>query len=116
MIGICPDGYAGDSRSISPSEGSTLTPTRGGKVFSTGYFFCFVNKPEAADELFLWAPDSGRIATLAEGASRATLIETGISVRLGWRVEAVELISEPSGARKGPRGFGSELAGQCDCR
>jgi len=35
-----------------------------------------------------------------EGTSLVTLIETGISVRLHSRVEAVELISESSGQEK----------------
>jgi len=97
-----------------PSTGPTLTPTRRAKVFAPGYFFCFVDKPEAVDELFLSAPDSGRIAILAEGTSRATLIETGMSVNLDSRVEAVELISEPFAASKGPNGFGNEPAVQYD--
>ena len=97
-----------------PPGGPSLTPTRRAMVFPPGYFFCFVEKPEAVDELFLSAPDSGRIAVLAEGSSRATLIETGMPMNLDSRVEAVELVSEPFAASKGPNGFGNEPAVQFD--
>jgi len=82
-----------------PSAGPKLTPTRREKVFTHGCFFCFVNKPETIDELFLSAPDSRRIATLREGISGA---------------EAVELIPAPSAASKWPNGSGNKPAVQRD--
>lgn len=100
-----------------PGSGqSSLKPTRRAKVFPPGYFFCFVDKPDSnADELFLSAPDSGKIALLAEsGNSRLQLAETGMTMNLDSRVEAVELVSAPFGASKGPNGFGNEAAVQYD--
>ncbi|KAH0608129.1 uncharacterized protein H6S33_002181 [Morchella sextelata] len=95
---------------------SSLKPTRKAKVFPPGYFFCFVDKPDSnVDELFLSAPDSGKIALLAEsGTSRLQLAETGMTLQLDSRVEAVELVSAPFGASKGPNGFGNEAAVQYD--
>jgi len=83
-----------------PSAGLTLTPTRREKGFTHGYFFFSVNKPETMDEIFLSAPDSGRIAILAEGIPRATLTQKGTPVSPRPRAEAVELISAPSAASK----------------
>lgn len=100
-----------------PGSGqSSLKPTRRAKVFPPGYFFCFVDKPDSnVDELFLSAPDSGKIALLAEsGTSRLQLAETGMTMNLDSRVEAVELVSAPFGASKGPNGFGNEAAVQYD--
>jgi len=78
-----------------------LTATERENVFPPGHFFYFVNKPDAIDERVPWAPGSRRIVTFAEGTSRGTLIETGISVSL-----EVELISEQSGARRGLKDLG----------
>jgi len=97
-----------------PSTWPALTPTHSAKVFAPGYLFGPVNKPEVLGGLFFYAPYSERIATLAEGTSWVTIIETGLYVRLDSTVEAVDLISESSAARKGPNWFRNESAVQGD--
>ncbi|KAL7276341.1 hypothetical protein RUND412_000680 [Rhizina undulata] len=105
-----------------PPPQTSLMPTRMAKVFPPGYFFCFVEKAgslekpeESVDDLFLSAPDSAKISLLAEsGASRLQLAESGMFLNVDSRVQAVELISEPFAASKGPGGFGNETAVQFD--
>lgn len=89
---------------------------RKAKVFTPGYFFCFLEKGFQFDDLFLAAPDPAKISTLHDGggATRLQLIEQGMVIPLESRVEACELVSGHFGAQSNPQGFGNELTTQFD--
>lgn len=95
-----------------------LAWTRKGLRFPPGFFLCFVSKggEEGRDNLFLSAPDTGRIAAEARAltAQASRYYESGCWLSLGSRAEAIGLVTPPFAASRQPMGFGNELAVQFD--
>ncbi|KAF2455205.1 Non-repetitive/WGA-negative nucleoporin C-terminal-domain-containing protein [Lineolata rhizophorae] len=112
-----PGGPYAANQPIIDTNSRALIVTRRAARFPPGYFFCFVAAHAAApsDELFLSAPDSGRMARPAEPQQMSRYFETGLWCDLGSRAEDVGVVSEGSGgAEKMPLGFGNEMAIQFD--
>lgn len=84
-------------RDISLSQSPALTPTRKAKIIPPGYFFCIVESQDRdGDSLFISAPDTARLALLADqGHSRLQICENSSFVNLESRAEAIEVISPP---------------------
>ncbi|CAG8974187.1 hypothetical protein HYALB_00007350 [Hymenoscyphus albidus] len=112
---------------VSPYQGAdpatetssmALAWSRKGLRFPPGFFFCFVSKggEEGRDNLFLSAPDTGRIAAEARALTvqASRYYESGCWLSLGSRAEAVGLVTPPFSASRQPLGFGNELAVQFD--
>ncbi|KAI5788369.1 Non-repetitive/WGA-negative nucleoporin C-terminal-domain-containing protein [Geopyxis carbonaria] len=101
-----------------PPQGCQIeNNVRRAKVFTPGYFFCFLERDLQNDDLFLAAPDTAKIMMLSEaGSSRLQLIEQGMVIPLESRVEACELVGGSFAAQRSPAGFGNELATQYDLK
>ena len=98
-----------------PPSGLVNNDVRKAKVFTPGYFFCFMERNATLDELLFAAPDSAKIQALADGGNiRLQLAEQASTADLGSRVEAIELVAGPFAAQRSPPGFGNELATQYD--
>jgi len=98
-----------------PPQGQVNNNVRKAKVFTPGYFFCFLEKTPQFDELLLAAPDAAKIQMLADGGStRLQLVEQGGTIPIDSRVEACELVAGQFAAQRMPQGFGNELATQHD--
>ena len=92
----------------------SLVPTRLATRFPPGFFFCFVSKDPSgkSDDLFISAPDSGRIARSQETAIQGKASESAMWLPLGSKTEDIGLCSPlPVSANSG---FGNELSVQFD--
>ena len=94
----------------------SLYRTRHSSRFAPGFFFCAVEKEGqgASDEVFISAPDSGRIARRNDPAQPIRYIENGMRMQLNGKVQDVGLVTAPFAASSAPQGFGNELAVQFD--
>lgn len=94
----------------------SLTLSRMSARYPPGYFLCFVQKSDHAqdDVLFISAPDAGRIAHPQDQSQANRFPETGSWLRLESRAEDIGLITAPFSASSNPTGFGNELAVQYD--
>lgn len=103
---------------VADTSFTALAFTRLGYRFPPGFFLCFVSKEEAGsrDNLFVSAPDTGRIAAEARAltAQASKYYEQGCWLSLNSHVQAVGLTTPPFAASKQPLGFGNELAMQFD--
>ncbi|KAK4240517.1 Non-repetitive/WGA-negative nucleoporin C-terminal-domain-containing protein [Achaetomium macrosporum] len=92
-----------------------LDPSAFGIRFAPGYFFDVVRKRPGEDQLFVSAPDTGRIK-ITTLASALKYFEQGTWIELpnGNRILEVGLTTAPFSAAKQPLGFGNELAVQFD--
>lgn len=95
-----------------PSTSAALKGTRFSKIFSPGYYFA-VKEGQAGDNLFVSAPDSGRVL-LQSTTSNTTpqLIETAAWADIEGFVQEIALLSPPFQVSNRPEGFGNEVAGQ----
>lgn len=84
-------------REIPMNQSPALTPTRKAKIIPPGYFFCVVDLQERdGDTLFLSAPDTAKLAILAEqGHSRLQICENSTFLNLESRAEAIEVVTPP---------------------
>lgn len=98
-----------------PPNGVVSNNVRRARVFTPGFFFCFLEKGDQFDELLLSAPDAAKIQVLNDaGGNRLQLVEQGGLINLDSRVEACEMVAGPFAASSGPAGFGNEPATQHD--
>ncbi|KAJ9629260.1 hypothetical protein H2204_008900 [Knufia peltigerae] len=94
----------------------TLTMTRLAARYSPGYFFGFVARDANAqvDQLFVSAPDAGRLIRPAEAGQPGRSTETAIWLSLGSRAEDIGLVVPYSPPISNPAGYGNDLAVQFD--
>ncbi|TGZ83606.1 nucleoporin-domain-containing protein [Ascodesmis nigricans] len=99
-----------------PSGAPIRNNVRRAKVFTPGYFFCFLEQDRYNDTLLLCAPDPAKISVLNDPnhPQQLRLIEQGQLVPLESRVEAIELVGGAFAATSSPQGFGNETATQFD--
>ncbi|KAI8273865.1 Nucleoporin NUP170 [Colletotrichum sp. SAR11_240] len=92
-----------------------LAMSRLGARFAPGYFLDFVVKESDPnnDQLFVSAPETGRIKTNAS-SQQLKYYEHGNWIDIGSRAEDVGLVTKPFAAANQPIGFGNELAVQFD--
>jgi len=97
-------------------DANMLTETRLTERFAPGYFLCFVQKsPQSStDQLFITAPDSGRIGNVQDSTQQAKFPEFGSWLQLDSRAEDIGEVTAPFAATSSPNGFGNELAVQYD--
>ena len=83
--------------------------------FPPGYFSCFIEKGNRGEaQLFLTAPDSGKIALLRHDPSQYSHFpESGQWITMDMPLE-VGISTAPFAASPRPEGFGNELATQFD--
>jgi nuclear pore complex protein Nup155 len=99
---------------------SSLVTTRIARRYAPGYFFCFVHtkdedgRVKGPENLFLSAPDTGRIAKSLEPGQVRQYMESGQWLSLTGRTEDLGLVTPPFAAARAPAGFGNELAVQFD--
>ena len=97
------------------TDSPALIQTRQAYRYAPGFFLCLVNRDASnIDELFLSAPDTGRINRPVDVALGPRFPESAMWMPLGSRAEAVDQITEGFSAAKTPSGFGNELAVQYD--
>ncbi|KAL9087041.1 MAG: hypothetical protein Q9165_006869 [Trypethelium subeluteriae] len=84
--------------------------------FSPGFnmFFFRLNLQAQNDQLFMSAPESGRIALGRDSTQVTKYPELGVFLQLGGTVQDVALLTPPFGASPAPPGFGNEMAVQFD--
>ncbi|KAL0933436.1 nucleoporin nup157 170 [Colletotrichum truncatum] len=101
--------------SIIDFTSKALALSRLGARFAPGYFLDFVVKESDPniDQLFVSAPETGRIKTNAS-SQQLKYYEHGNWIDIGSRAEDVGLVTKPFAAAKQPIGFGNELAVQFD--
>ncbi|TEA18290.1 Nucleoporin NUP170 [Colletotrichum sidae] len=101
--------------SIIDFSSKALALSRLGARFAPGYFLDFVVKESDPniDQLFVSAPEAGRIKTNASTAG-LKYYEQGNWIDIGSRAEDVGLITKTFAAANQPVGFGNELAVQFD--
>lgn len=94
----------------------SLTYTRLAQRYTPGYFFCFtVNEPESPnDNLFISAPDAGRLARPFEAGQPSRSSESAIWLSLGSRAEDIGLCTKYAAPTNTPVGYGNDLAVQFD--
>ncbi|KAK5467212.1 hypothetical protein LTS15_000184 [Exophiala xenobiotica] len=94
----------------------TLTMTRLAARYSPGYFFCFVARDANAqtDQLFVSAPDAGRLIRPPEAGQPSRTAESAIWLSLGSRAEDVGLVVPYSPPVANSVGYGNDLAVQFD--
>ncbi|KIW80995.1 hypothetical protein Z517_04018 [Fonsecaea pedrosoi CBS 271.37] len=94
----------------------TLTTTRLAARYPPGYFFCFTardaNSP--TDQLFISAPDAGRLLRSSEPGQTSRTSESAIWLSLGSRAEDIGLVIPYSAPIPNPVGYGNDLAVQFD--
>jgi len=103
------------SNDIVDQSSQALQTSRRGARFAPGYFLDFVRKQSLpnVDQLFLSAPDTGRINATVP-ASTLKYYESATWIEIGSLAEDVGLVTKPFVAAKQPMGFGNELAVQFD--
>ncbi|EHY59224.1 hypothetical protein HRR83_001507 [Exophiala dermatitidis] len=94
----------------------TLTMTRLAARYPPGFFFCFTARDPNAptDQLFISAPDAGRLARPAEPGQPSRTSESAMWLSLGSRAEDIGLVVPYSPPVSTPVGFGNDLAVQFD--
>jgi nuclear pore complex protein Nup155 len=94
----------------------SLRPSRMAARFPPGYFFCFVSREpnQAADTLFVSAPDAARLARPPETGQPSKSSESATWLSLGSRAEDIGLCTPYSAPTTTPTGFGNEIAVQFD--
>ena len=103
------------SNSSTLTSSRALVQTRQAFLYAPGFFLCFVNKNGSAlDELFLSAPDPGRINRPADVDPGTRFPDSAMWIPLASRSEDVGQTTLPFSAAKTPTGFGNELAVQFD--
>lgn len=94
----------------------SLTTTRIAGRYPPGYFFCFTardaNSP--TDQLFISAPDAGRLSRPPEAGQPSRTSESAIWLSLGSRAEDIGLVVPYSAPTSNPIGYGNDLAVQFD--
>ena len=95
----------------------TLSTTRSAARYGTGSFFCLVSKDtqSGVDDLFVSAPDCGRIARPQEAIAASRYPELGIWLGLSSRAEDIGIVSEaphPTSAIGTRDGYSNEMAVQ----
>jgi nuclear pore complex protein Nup155 len=90
--------------------------TRLAARYSPGYFFCFVARDANAqtDQLFVSAPDAGRLIRPPEAGQPSRTAESAIWLSLGSRAEDVGLVVPYSPPVANSVGYGNDLAVQFD--
>ncbi|KAI9710083.1 MAG: hypothetical protein M1820_002885 [Bogoriella megaspora] len=113
-----PSNAAGLSSTIAPVETNSkaLAGTHQAYRISPGYFFCVFrpNLQAANDDLFMSAPESGRIMAQRDNSQVTKYPELGSFLTLGGTVQDVGLASKPFRSSGGQGGFGNEMALQFD--
>ena len=96
------------------THAKTLTTTRSATRYGTGSSLFLIAKASAptADELFVAAPDVGRIARPQDPSTMTRYPELGFWLTLGGVAEAVGLVSSPPPASATRDGYANELATQ----
>lgn len=94
----------------------TLTTTRLAVRYSPGYFFCFTTRDanSPTDQLFISAPDAGRLSRPPEAGQPSRTSECAIWLSLGSRAEDIGLAVPYSPPTSNPIGYGNDLAVQFD--
>ncbi|EXJ58014.1 hypothetical protein A1O7_05437 [Cladophialophora yegresii CBS 114405] len=94
----------------------TLTYTGLAARFPPGYFFCFVasRQDSPSDNLFISAPDAGRLLRSSEPGQPSRTSESAMWLELRSRAEDVGLVTPYSAPISNPVGFGNDLAVQFD--
>ena len=96
------------------NSSKALIRTTGSYRFSPGYFTCFVDKGVRGEaQVFLSAPDTGRIALTQDGSPSSKFPETAQWMTVDMPLD-VGLTHGSYAASSSPRGFGNELAVQYD--
>lgn len=90
-----------------------LMGSRRGSRFAPGYLFNFVQKDSNSDQLFISAPETGRIKNSSSSVP-PKYVENATWIDIGSRAEDVGMVTPPFGAAAQPWGFGNELAVQFD--
>lgn len=92
-----------------------LITTSSGIRLSPGFFFdLHAQGNHPSDNLFISAPDPGRIASRADGSQGARFVETVLDFNLEAQAQDIGLVTPPFSAASTPMGFGNELAVQFD--
>ncbi|EXJ81072.1 hypothetical protein A1O3_07360 [Capronia epimyces CBS 606.96] len=94
----------------------TLTMTRLAARYPPGFFFCFTARDANAptDQLFISAPDAGRLSRPAEPGQPSRTSESAMWLSLGSRAEDIGLAVPYSAPTSTPAGYGNDLAVQFD--
>lgn len=94
----------------------TLTMTRLAARYSPGYFFCFTARDATSptDQLFISAPDAGRLSRPPEAGQPSRTAESAIWLSLGSRAEDIGMVIPYSSPTSTPTGYGNDLAVQFD--
>ncbi|KAF2098698.1 nuclear pore complex protein [Rhizodiscina lignyota] len=92
-----------------------LTGTQSSARFAPGFFFDLFNQGNnTMDNLFISAPDTGRIAGRSDTLQGAKFIETGMTLSISGIAQDIGLVTAEFSAASTPQGFGNELAVQFD--
>ena len=92
----------------------SLLTTRNAVRYSPGSFFCLVSKEAnpAVDELFISAPDTGRIARPQDPNAVTRFPELGIWLSLNSRAEDIGIVTSAPSPSDKPEGAANEMATQ----
>ena len=111
-----PGGYAIDQSADVHQPIRTLTMARLAARFPPGYFFCFTardaNSP--TDNLFISAPDAGRLLRSSEPGQPSRTSESAVWLSLGSRAEDIGMVVPYSAPIANSVGYGNDLAVQFD--
>ncbi|KAI9662818.1 MAG: hypothetical protein M1821_007864 [Bathelium mastoideum] len=108
-------GFSQQSSSLDVSS-KALIKTHHAYRFCPGFNLCFyrLNLQAENDQLFVSAPESGRIALGKDSSQVTKYPELGVYLPLGGNVQDVGLLTPPFSAASTPPGFGNEMAVQFD--
>ena len=109
---------SGFGQQSSPLDVSSkaLIKTHQAYRFSPGFNLCFfrLNLQVENDQLFVSAPESGRIALGRDSSQVTKYPELGVFLPLGGTAQDIALLTPPFAASSTPPGFGNEMAVQFD--
>jgi nuclear pore complex protein Nup155 len=100
---------------VTNTQSKYLMHSRKAVRYPPGFFLDLISPPDTTqDQLFISAPDSGRINRPQDQFAPTRFPENAMWLQIGARAAAVGLVTESFGAAKTPIGFANELAVQFD--
>lgn len=91
-----------------------LSPTTSGERYPPGFSLCVVEGANGAPNMFLSAPDSGRIKSPRDATQATKYPEFGQWIELGYPIQGIGQVTPSFSAASQPQGFANELAVQFD--